>query len=336
MVKSSKFKPLTDIITRHREEYPSKYWDIFANFLTTYEAILLKKNLDIEKYRSVLTCYSDLVLANLKNPPQFESYHKALRTPIDYYQVGLDFFRPLVDFPNSILRGKEHLTEIEEALKRGENVVLFANHQTEADPAAISLMLEHDHPKLAEDIIFVAGERVVKDALAVPFSLGRHLFCVYSKKYFEAHSDRKTQMLEHNKKTIFVVGQHMKEGGKCINIFPSGGRDRCNIEGVLEVAPFDPQSIELLYLLGRKCGRPTHYYPLALSTHDILPPPQGLQVNLGEERRNNEAPIYIAFGQKINMENFPKSDTTEKEQKRLARSEYIWNLVCQMYNEFPN
>lgn len=336
MVKNSKYKSISEMIAHYREEHPSKYWDIFMNFLTSYEAILKKKQLNVEKQRAILICYGDLILAHLKHPPKFECYHKAIRSPIDCYQVGLEFFRPLVDFTHSTLKGKEHLKQMEEQLARGENVVLYANHQTEADPQVISLLLEKDFSKLAEEMIYVAGERVVTDALAVPFSLGRHLFCVYSKKYFDAHPDRKVQMLEHNKKTIFIMGQHMKEGGKCIIIFPSGGRDRPNIDGVVEVAAFDPQSVELLHLLGRKCGKPTHFYPLALSTHDILPPPQGLQINLGEERRNNEAPIHIAFGQEIHMENFPKSDTTDKEQKRIARAGYVWKLVCEMYNQFPS
>ena len=129
----------------------------------------------------------------------------------------------------------------------GENVVLLANHQSEADPAVFALLLEKTLPKLAESacgrggggaaacwpaggaarrclpssqapllagallatpvssrpahlcatgpplpcpalpcpapagVIYVAGDRVVTDALCKPFSMGRNLFCVHSK-----------------------------------------------------------------------------------------------------------------------------------------------------------
>lgn len=39
----------------------------------------------------------------------------------------------------------------------GHNVVLLANHQTEADPGVFALSLEKTHPKLATDVIYVAG-----------------------------------------------------------------------------------------------------------------------------------------------------------------------------------
>jgi len=337
MEKKSKFKhPLREIVTPLNEEFPSKYWNILGEFLNTAETILQKKGLDIEQYREGATSYARLILKYLKTPPEFESYHKALREPIDYYQVGNELFSPMIDFTHSTLTGIENIKEIENSITSKENVILFANHQIEADPQAISLLLQNEFPKLAQDIIFVAGERVITDALAVPLSLGRNLFCIYSKKYFDTHAERKTQMLEHNKKTISIVSQQLKEGGKCIYIAPSGGRDRPNKNGIVEVAPFDPQSIELLYLLGKKSGTPTHYYPLALSTHHILPPPADLQIDLGEARSTEEAPIHIAFGSEINMEKFPESDNADKVKRKLARTAYIENLVRSMYQKFPN
>lgn len=63
----------------------------------------------------------------------------------------------------------------------GHNVVLLANHQSEADPAVVSLLLESAFPRIATDIAYVAGDRVVSDPICIPFSLGRNLFCVHSK-----------------------------------------------------------------------------------------------------------------------------------------------------------
>lgn len=93
---------------------------------------------------------------------------------------------------------------------QGDNIVLISNHQTEADPAVIALLLESTNPTIAENMvncfaylsiysilahcncikiriqnswhdqipiivlqIYVAGDRVVTDPLCKPFSMGR-------------------------------------------------------------------------------------------------------------------------------------------------------------------
>ena len=52
----------------------------------------------------------------------------------------------------------EHFDALQEQLQQGHNVVLLANHQTEADPGVWALLLEKTHPQLATDIIYVAGQ----------------------------------------------------------------------------------------------------------------------------------------------------------------------------------
>ena len=52
----------------------------------------------------------------------------------------------------------KHFDALQEQLQQGHNVVLLANHQTEADPGVWALLLEKTHPQLATDIIYVAGE----------------------------------------------------------------------------------------------------------------------------------------------------------------------------------
>ncbi|XLR20285.1 hypothetical protein HN51_067048 [Arachis hypogaea] len=51
----------------------------------------------------------------------------------------------------------------------------MSNHQTEADPAVIALLIEKKAPHLAENMTYVAGDRVVTDPLCKPFSIGRGL-----------------------------------------------------------------------------------------------------------------------------------------------------------------
>lgn len=335
MEKNSTFNALRDLIEVRPTEKYQKHWNILQPFLQIYEHILEGKGLDKSYYFDLLAQYCTLVVQQIENPHQFHSYHEATRAPIDYMRLGCEIFRPLIDFSKSTLKEFANLHEIEANLQRGENVILFANHQIEADPQVIDLLLEKDFPKLGSRIIFVAGTRVVTDPVAIPFSLGRNLFCICSKKYFSANADQAVKMRQHNQRTISEIITQLQEGGKCIYIAPSGGRDRKGASGEVKVAPFDPQSVELMYLMSNKVRPKTHFYPLALSTHDILPPPEDLQVELGEKRLTKEAPVHAHFGKKIDMENFPLSDTTNKKKRKDARTQYIYQLVCNMYAHFP-
>jgi|JI9StandDraft_1071089.scaffolds.fasta_scaffold48865_1 glycerol-3-phosphate O-acyltransferase len=335
MEKDSTANSFKELLTPLREKFPHPAWDFLEPFMTSYGAIIERKGLDKAFYHNLLVSYGKFIVAQLKEPYKFGSFHEAIRSPIDYYQFGIDFFTPLIDFAKATFTGKEHVEEIAQFIAKGDNVILYANHQIEADPQVLSIFLKDSFPNLAKDMLFVAGERVVTDPLAVPFSLGCNLFCVFSKKYFEVHAERKAEMLEQNKRTMLHIAHHLHEGGKCIYIAPSGGRDRPNPDNPKEInlAAFDQQSIELLYLLGRKAKKKTHFYPLALKTHDLLPPPNKLQISLGEKRIAKEAPVHIAFGQEIAMEDFPQSAT--REEIKEARTERIWSLVRAMYETFP-
>jgi glycerol-3-phosphate O-acyltransferase len=180
-------------------------------------------------------------------------------------------------------------------------------------------------------MIFVAGERVVTDPVAVPFSMGRNLLCIYSKRYIDHPPEEKLKKQLHNKRTMELMSTLLSEGGKCIYVAPSGGRDRPNGEGIVEVAPFDPQAVEMLYLMSKKAKRPTFFYPLALNTYALLPPPQEIRRELGEARTTQKGAIHIAFGPRVDMEHFPGCEDKDKHAKRKARANYIWNLVKEDY-----
>jgi glycerol-3-phosphate O-acyltransferase len=272
-----------------------------------------------------------LSVEQLRSPYPFAPYHQKIRSPFDYYRFGLNFLRPLIDFPHSKVHHHSRLNTIQEQLRAGENVILLANHQTEGDPQIISILLEPTHPKLAAQIIYVAGERVVTDPLAIPFSMGCDLLCIYSKRYIDHPPEEKEEKLHHNRHTLDQMRQLLQEGGKIIYVAPSGGRDRKNSQGVVEVAPFDPNSVEMFYLMAQKAQKPTHFYPLALSTYELLPPPDAIQRELGEVRRAHHSRVAIAFGKECHMEQFPGSDISDKKQRRILRTDAIWKQVCIEY-----
>jgi len=318
-----------------KEWIPEKYLRILTDFYNCYTSTLQDHNIDVEQYTPMFDTYLDLVKEQFKEPFTFTPYHQQILAPFNYYQYGLEFIRPLVDESLSTLNGKDNLKKIEDELKEGHNVILLANHQIEADPQAISLLLEKDFPKLGQEIIFVAGERVLTDPLAIPFSMGRNLLCIYSKRYIDHPPELKMQKQMHNKKTMELMSALLAEGGKCIYVAPSGGRDRPNPQGVVEVAPFDPQSVEMFHLMAKKSGRPTHFYPLSLATYDLLPPPQTIQVELGELRKTERGGIHATFGEAIDMEHFPGSELSDKHARRQAKADFAWSLVKQEYVKFP-
>ena len=138
---------------------PSPARDIMNNFLNGYLTAVRKSNIPVEESASRLLQFFSFINENIAHPHMFSSFHQAIRSPFDYYEFGLNFVRPLVDLATSTVLGKDVLLTMDQALGRNENVILFANHQTEVDPQIISLLLEHEFPRIAEEMIFVAGHR---------------------------------------------------------------------------------------------------------------------------------------------------------------------------------
>jgi glycerol-3-phosphate O-acyltransferase len=312
-------------------QLPAHYGQLLLKFYASYSIAVNKNGHDIQEYDPLLQQFLELVIKQLKEPFQFESYHRRVRSPIDYYQFGLNLLRPLIIFESSTVRGLRNLEEIAGRLAKGNNVILFANHQTEPDPQAISLLLKDSFPKIAEEMIFVAGHRVITDPLAVPLSMGRNLLCIFSKKHIEDPPEEKEEKLQHNQRTMKRMSQLLSEGGKCIYVAPSGGRDRPTSDGRVKVSSFDPQSIEMFWLMAQQSGCPSHFYPLALVTYHLLPPPDSITAEIGERRHTQCTPIHLAFGEEIDMTNFPGCEMKDKKQRRKMRSDYICELVKKEY-----
>ncbi|KAK8690968.1 hypothetical protein V6N13_074491 [Hibiscus sabdariffa] len=237
----------------------------------------------------------DRVLLELEDPFVFEPYHKALREPFDYYMFGQNYIRPLVDFRNSYLGNLSIFNEIEEKLKQGHNVVLISNHQSEADPAIIALLLEKTNPHIAENMIYVAGDRVIIDPLCKPFSMGRNLICVYSKKHMYDVPEHVEMKRRANTRSLKEMALLLRDGSKIVWIAPSGGRDHpdslteewypraLSYSQMLE-EPFDSSSVDNMRRLIRHSGAAGHLYPLALLCYDIMPPPPKVEKEIGERR----------------------------------------------------
>jgi glycerol-3-phosphate O-acyltransferase len=316
----------------NREKLDSKLTTLIREFYISYQqasAQSTQLNDHSERFKQWMIC----VLEAVRHPYPFPIFHQSIRQPFDYYQFGLDFIRPFIDFNRSRVIGLHHLQQIQSQLKKKENVFLFANHQTEPDPQIISLLLEKIDPQLAAEMIFIAGHRVISDPMTIPLSMGRHLLCIYSKKHMADPIEQKGQKILHNQRTIKKIEELLNEGGYCIYVAPSGGRDRRSASGKVEVSVFDPHSIELFWLLGQRAARPTHFYPLALRTYDLMPPPDQVEKELGEKRVIHVATVFLAFGKEIDMDHFLGSERLDKKVKQGRRADYIWNQVQRAYDE---
>ncbi|MFY7842588.1 MAG: 1-acyl-sn-glycerol-3-phosphate acyltransferase [Rhabdochlamydiaceae bacterium] len=311
---------------------PYRAGQILKEFIKDYLTILASRQLDQQFYISLMLKFIDLVKEQINKPFIFEPFHKQIRNPFDYYQFSLDLFRPVLDFENSSVLGVDHILEAKSLLQKGQNVILLANHQTEADPQAISYLLEHIAPDLARDMIFVAGERVVTDPLAIPHSLGRNLLCIYSKRHIDNPPEERFNKQMHNKQTMETMVSLLSKGGCCIYVAPSGGRDRPDAKGEIEVAPFDPQSIEMFYLMAKKAVTPTHFFPLSLKTFDFIPPPKTVEKEIGEKRGVKYTPIHLNWGSKIDMDHFEGCQEEDKRIRRENRSLFIYSQVKKNYD----
>lgn len=311
---------------------PTSLASIIRNFYLSYGEAIAENGYSLKDLQPNLNIFLDLVIEQLHCPFVFQPYHEHIVAPFNHYRFGLDLLRPLVIFSKSKTHGLEHVNTMVESLKRGENIILLANHQTEPDPQAISLLLERTHPKFAEEMIFVAGHRVTSDPLAVPLSMGRNLLCIYSKRHMDSDPESKQEKLQHNQRTMKTMAELLRQGGKCIYVAPSGGRDRHDESGNITVASFDPQSLEMFWLMAQHAGTKTHFHTLALATYQLLPPPSSIEKELGERRQAHCTPIHLSFGEEVDMDKYPGNDASDKVQRRQNRANYLWNLIVQRYN----
>jgi glycerol-3-phosphate O-acyltransferase len=216
----------------------------------------------------------------------------------DFYAAGCDFFRPSMDLEHSLVLGKDNLEKAREQLAAGENVIFLANHQSEADPQVVSCLFEtcgKELGDLASHVTYVAGHKVTTDALAVPFSMGRNLLCIHSKKHIDADPETKPAKSKQNMAAMNSMLAGLKEGGMAIWVAPSGGRDRRNVDsGKIPIAPFDQKTVDMFRLMGNKSKKPTHFYPMAMVSYDLCPPPDFVEAGVGEQRNVRFTPIGIA------------------------------------------
>ncbi|KAJ0769314.1 Glycerol-3-phosphate acyltransferase [Helianthus annuus] len=221
---------------------------------------------------------------------------------------------------------------MEEQLKQGENVILISNHQSEADPAVIALLLETTNPYISENIIYVAGDRVITDPLCKPFSMGRNLLCVYSKKHMNDVPELADMKRRANTRSLKEMALLLRGGSKIIWIAPSGGRDRPDpVTNQWFPAPFDASSLDNMRRLVDHAGVVGHIYPLAILCHDIMPPPPQVEKEIGEKRLISFHGTGISVAPEVDFQKATASCGSPEEAKAVY-SQALYDSVCEQYN----
>lgn len=307
--------------------------DTLRSLVPTYMKSHVIARTSPEDYRTLLNTSINMFIEAItdEEPFDFQPYHKAIRGPgLDLYAWGNDFFRSMVKYRSSRVEGIEHVAEIKAKLAAGENVIFFANHQTEADPQVLSILLERNgHDDLAEKVVFVAGHKVTTDPMAIPFSKGRNLLTIFSKKYLEnsKSEEEKEQKNTRNRATVVEMQRLLSGGGAVLWVAPSGGRDRrTSASGEFEPAKFDLQSVGLFQVLAKKAaqkaGPKTHFYPLAMWTNKLVPPPEDAKAGVGESRSAARAPIGVEFGAEMDLEELGGRKEFPEAAERIVRERY--------------
>lgn len=274
----------------------------------------------------------DRILLDVEDPFTFPPYHVAIREPFDYYMFVQNYIRPLIDFRNSYIGNISLFYEMEQQLQQGHNIVLISNHQTEADPAVIALLIERTHPHIAEKLAYVAGDRVITDPLCKPFSMGRNLLCVYSKKHMDDEPELVDMKKRANTRTLKEMTLLLRSGSQIIWIAPSGGRDRPDPHtGDWYPAPFDASSVDNMRRLLEYSNVAGHIYPLALLCHEIMPPPPEVEKQIGERRKISFHGVGLSIAPEMNF-NEITAGCANLEEAKEAYSQALYNSVTEQYH----
>ncbi|NGX46198.1 MAG: hypothetical protein K940chlam2_01384 [Chlamydiae bacterium] len=315
----------------HDKKVDAKLYALMQGFYDSFQKVYEKHGEELLSHDAMFTTFLEEVIKVVDTPFPFQPFHQMVTAPIDYHRFGIEFIRTLVDPKKSFVQYEENVQKILSQLANKENVILFANHQTEIDPQLISMALEKSAPKLAQELICVAGDRVTRDPMAVPFSMGRNLLCFYSKRHVGAAPEDRAKKQQHNQRALRQLRRLLEKGGSCIWVAPSGGRDRRASTGKNDLSPLAPDRIELFRIIAKQAKTPTHFYPLALFTYYIFPPPPTVKKELGEWRNTRREGARFAFGDEIDMDHFPGDHEKERAARRASLTTYVYKLIKKYY-----
>jgi len=302
---------------------PEEFAPILKTFADEYAQSLAEAGETPEQFEYHVDTFMNNVMQAIKDPYLFGTNHAAVREPFDYYTWGNAFMEPLIIKEESGMFGLENAKKIEEITSRGENVIILSNHQTEVDAQVLSILLQKEGlGHLAEKVIFIAGHKVTTDPVAIPFSLGRNLLCIHSKKHIKNPPEDILRKQAQNLESMKAMRTLLSMGGQIFWVAPSGGRDRPDETGEFAVAPFDPKALDMFKLIAMQSGKPMHFFPMAMYTHQLVPPPDTFSQGMGEVRSAKRGAVSMHFMDETNGLGGLKDKVFTKELQDRVETEY--------------
>ena len=125
--------------------------------------------------------------------------------------------------------------------------------------------------------------------------MGRNLLCIHSKKHIKNPPEDIPRKQAQNLKSMQAMSELVNEGGKLFWVAPSGGRDRPDATGTFVVSPFDAKSLDMFKLIAMQSGKSLHFFPMAMYSNELVPPPDAVSSTVGEARSAKRGAVSINF-----------------------------------------
>ena len=102
---------------------------------------------------------------------------------------------------------------------------------------------------------------------------------------------------------------------------------------MLKPDAFDADAVEMMRRMGTKKGvAPTHYYPLAMATYDMMPPPEKVEVGLGEKRLVFFTGAGLSIGPEVDVSGGKWAAGVPEAESAAALAKHLYDLVCAEYD----
>lgn len=218
-------------------------------------------------------------------------FEECLEAP---YVEGLEVSQQLVAFLGQAMvgdgvevEGMENLSKAIEFMKGGGNVLLVSNHTSGADTIVLHHVVNNAFAGAAREWLHMSGHAVNLFLLPLAVTGGMHRIQIFSAKYCAQASDEvRNRMKANNARALSTIGPQVTSGGKCIVLYPEGGRG----EGALLAG--EPRTMKIPQMMEMVSPAGLMVLPSYVDATDLLPVVRG-------EREFREFLQYARRGQSV-------------------------------------
>lgn len=195
---------------------------------------------------------------------------KPLIDPVPESRRLWDFVGLQAVSPESQLIGREHVAHALSFLERGGNVLVVQNHTSGADTLVWDQLVNRAFPgEPAREFTYMAGHVVNLFLIPLLISAAVRRCQIFSTKYkglSEAVGITADAMTTCNRRAIVALGKFCANGGRCIVLYPEGGRG----DGALKDG--DPKTAKIPRIMATQSSRGLLVLPTYVSgATSILP-----------------------------------------------------------------